>query len=104
MKKIDDGLKAFENYKANYESYIDFDLSESDTRSKLIDTLLIDVLGWDEKDIIREEHIESGYYDYKLSVTGINILIEAKKKFKEFSLPSNHNKVSIKSLLKGMKK
>jgi hypothetical protein len=44
-------------------------LSETDTRSKLIDFMLIDVLGWSEANIVRKERcIENDtYLDYKIS-------------------------------------
>lgn len=46
----------FDEFVNNYETYKSINMSESDTRSKLIDTVLINVLGWDEADIIREGH------------------------------------------------
>lgn len=100
MKKIDESLTQFEKFKTEIEAYISIDLSESDTRSKLIDNLLINVLGWDENDIKREGHVESGFYDYKVSVPGIHFVIEAKRQFKEFSIPTKHKKVSLKAIFK----
>lgn len=100
MKNIDESLQAFEDYKSNLQKYIDEDISESDTRSKLIDEVLIKVLGWSEFDIRREGHSESGYFDYKVSIPGFVFLIEAKRQFKEFILPANHKRVSLKVLLK----
>jgi energy-coupling factor transporter ATP-binding protein EcfA2/DNA-binding PadR family transcriptional regulator len=66
-------------------------LSESDTRSKLIDRLLIDVLGWSEENIKREECCrESGtYLDYKLSTNLPVMIIEAKKSSLKFDLPKS---------------
>lgn len=102
MKNIDESRSSFDNYKNEYLKYIEEDLTESDTRSKLIDNLLINVLGWQEEDIKRETHTDSaGYYDYKISVPGINFIIEAKKQFKKFNLPSNHKNLTVKSLLSG---
>lgn len=100
MKQIDPSLAEFEKYKLEHKEYIEKDLSESDTRSKLIDKLLIDVLGWAESDIKREGHVDSGYYDYKVSIPGFVFIVEAKRQFKELKLPSSHDKVSIKTLLK----
>ncbi len=101
MRKIDEALNEFEAYRLNYQSYIKEDFSESDTRSKLIDKLFIDVLGWDEADIKREGHNSKGYYDYKVSIPGFMFLIEAKKLFAEFSLPSNHKCTTLKVLNSG---
>jgi len=100
MKKIEESLLAFQEYKANYRKYIDTDLTESDTRSKLIDILLTEVLGWEEPDIRREGHVDSGYYDYRISIPGIHFIVEAKKQFNEFILPSHHTKTTIKAILK----
>lgn len=100
MKRIEESLEEFEKYKIEYLKYIEKDLSESDTRSKLIDNLLIDVLGWHESDIVREKHVDSGYYDYKISIPGIVFIVEAKKQFKEFKLPVYHDKTTTKVLLK----
>lgn len=34
MKNVDEAYESFKKFKSDYESYIDRDLSESDTRSK----------------------------------------------------------------------
>jgi len=67
-------------------------LSESDTRSKIIDPLLTTCLNWQESDIAREEHTDTGYLDYILKVRNRNILvIEAKRVGKSFTLPITFN-------------
>lgn len=83
------------SYKKLLGNYKDDNLSESDTRSKIIDSILINLLGWDEHDIIREGHIDSGFYDYRLSIAGFNVIIEAKKQYCEFKIP-NLSKKSVK--------
>jgi GTPase SAR1 family protein len=98
MKNLDEARNSFDFYKRNYQTFITEDLSESDTRSKLIDKLLIEVLGWDEEDIRREGHVRSGYFDYKVSIPAIYFIVEAKKQFKELVLPTNHKRALIKSL------
>lgn len=98
MIQIDDSISNFEKFKNKISDFINHDLNESDTRSKLIDTILIDVLGWTEQDIKREGKIESGYFDYEVSAPGINFIIEAKRNFKELSIPSKHKKAKIKSI------
>lgn len=103
MKTLDQATLAFEAYKANYTKYISEDISESDTRSKLIDYLLKDVLGWEEQDIRREGKVESGYYDYDISIPGIFFIVEAKRMFHSIKLPLNHKKAAINSLYKGNK-
>lgn len=96
MNTCDQALERFNDYQSQYESYKNEDISESDTRSKLIDALLIGVLGWSEEDIRREGHVDSGYYDYKIDIAGVNLVIEAKRQYKEFILPKglHHSKLS----------
>lgn len=100
MKKIDKSKNDFELFKISIEKFIKNDINESDTRSKLIDNLLINVLGWDEEDIEREKKLDSGYFDYKISISGFNFIIEAKRNFKEFVIPKKHSNLKVKSILK----
>lgn len=100
MTKIDEARIEFDKVKENINNFIKEDNNESDTRSKIIDNYLINILGWDEKDIKREGYIDSGYFDYKISCPSISYVIEAKRNFKEFILPSAHHKVKIKTILK----
>ncbi|WP_251622768.1 hypothetical protein [Odoribacter lunatus] len=84
----DNALLKLEEFIQKYDSYKALDLSESDTRSKIIDTLFIDILGWSEENITREGHVDSGFFDYKVSLAGFNVIVEAKKQFNEFILPT----------------
>lgn len=86
MKNIENAKEAFDLFKSNYEKFIKEDLSESDTRSKVIDFILIEMMGWDEIDITREGHNDAGYYDYKVSTGSFHFIIEAKKKSKSISI------------------
>ncbi len=85
--------EAYDNLLKIIEQYPDtIDLSEADTRCKLIDQILISVLGWKEENIIRENHTESGYSDYILRINGIkHLVIEAKKACDSFTIPFSHN-------------
>jgi predicted type IV restriction endonuclease len=66
-------------------------VSESDTRAKLIDRILVQVCGWPENAIAREEHVKSGYIDYSLSVrTRRYIAVEAKKEGVAFAFPETN--------------
>src|SRR5688500_14839416 len=98
MTNIDEAKHNFQAFTNEIDKYIREDLSESDTRSKVIDSLVIKVLGWTEENIKREEYSVAGYYDYKISIPGLSFIIEAKRQFKELSIPTNHKKASIKSL------
>ena len=92
---FDESKDHFDEFVNNYETYKSLNMSESDTRSKLIDTVLIDVLGWNEADIRREGHVDSGYFDYKISIAGLSLIIEAKRQYNDLKLP-NQNKRKCK--------
>ncbi len=96
---IDDSKKEFESFLNDYELLKVLDITESDTRSKIIDRLLINVLGWREQDIEREGHVDSGYYDYKITLPGFHLIVEAKKQFVDFTLPVKRKRTSFNSLL-----
>ncbi len=100
MKNIDDSILEFEKICVEIDEFISQDHNESDTRSKIIDNYIINILGWNEKDIKREGHIDSGYFDYKITCPSISFVIEAKRVYKEFVLPSGHKKTKIKTILK----
>ena len=61
-------------------------LSESDTRSKLIDPLFRDVLGWNEAEIRREQPVERGFADYVLGAEASYLLVEAKRTHPRFRI------------------
>ncbi len=80
------------------KSYFNEPMSETDTRSKMIDFVLIDVLGWSEDNILREERcLDSGkYLDYKISTNTPRIIIEAKKSSINFDIPTSSNQREYK--------
>jgi AAA ATPase domain len=62
--------------------------SEADTRVKLVDRVLKEVCGWPEGNLSREDHVESGYTDYQLSLAGQPyVVVEAKREGVSFVLP-----------------
>jgi hypothetical protein len=72
-------------------------LSEADTRSKIIDPLFVKCLGWDENDIIREEHNDSGYVDYIFQSNGQRLfVVEAKRNGVWFDIPKSFNTLNYK--------
>jgi GTPase SAR1 family protein len=95
----DTSLSNFKAFLKDYEALKETDITEADTRSKIIDRLLIDVLGWEEKDINREGQVDSGYYDYRINIPGFHLIVEAKRQFVEFVLPKGKRKTSFNSLL-----
>lgn len=68
-------------------------LNEADTRHRLIDPLIHDVLGWPRSRVSCEEYIKPGFADYVLqrSDGGTILLIEAKKEGEYFRLPDVNN-------------
>jgi hypothetical protein len=68
-------------------------VSEADTRVKVIDRILTDVLQWPEDCLSREDHVESGFIDYTLRVQGKPyVAVEAKREGKAFALPVDTEK------------
>lgn len=93
MQSIDDSRKNFENLINSFESFLQTDLTESDTRSKILDTLLINALGWSENEVKREGYTIEGYYDYLVTTADFKFVIEAKRNMLEFVLPKSSRKI-----------
>lgn len=86
---ISASLDEFKRFKKEFEELSKLPISESDTRSKILDKLFINILGWEEAHIKREGHLKhTGYYDYIISSGIFAFVVEAKKTFVEFTLPS----------------
>lgn len=66
--------------------------SEADTRLKVIDRILFDVLGWDRNEASVEERAGSGYTDYTLRTrNSARMVLEAKKDTVGFDLESRQS-------------
>lgn len=67
-------------------------LNEADTRHKVIDFIIHDLLSWPRNRVFHEEHIHGGYADYVFKkANGDDLLfIEAKKEGVFFELPIPH--------------
>jgi hypothetical protein len=69
------------------------DANEAETRLKVIDGMLLKVLGWQLDDMVVEpactEFGHTDYADYLVSTATTNIIVEAKRAGAAFSLPSN---------------
>src|SRR5690625_25118 len=62
--------------------------SEADTRSKIIDSLFTEVLGWDESQIQREGYVNKvGFFDYIFNSGKNKFVMEAKKTDIDFTMP-----------------
>jgi len=89
----DDALANLQALEEDFKDYLLFKahVSETDTRIKLVDRMLKDVLGWPESVISREDHTKGareGYSDYRLHIKNIPyIVVEAKREGVVFELP-----------------
>ncbi|HLP78228.1 MAG TPA: ATP-binding protein, partial [Candidatus Paceibacterota bacterium] len=84
---IDTAFKRLETLLTEVEQFGETLFTESDTRIKIIDTMLIEVLGWQKADILTEEQAGKGFLDYKLSIDGLSkAIVEAKRDARAFDL------------------
>ena len=95
MLTCDQSLSLFKEFETIVESLYEDRMSESDTRSKLIDKIMVDILGWPEETIRREGHVITGFFDYKFSLPGFAFVVEAKHNRIEFALPTGATKTKI---------
>lgn len=88
LSDIDTAFKAFTSLKKEIESILPQIETEEDTRFQIIDRILIEILGWEYGDILREKHVsrgaetesKRGYIDYLLKSGGRNFMVlEAKR-------------------------
>lgn len=87
----DDAVVSLDRIISDFASFCKIfgEVSEADTRVKVIDAVLVDVLGWPEEKIAREKYVpERGYIDYTLFVRDRRyIAIEAKREGSAFKFP-----------------
>lgn len=98
---------ALENLLSWYESHVNKrNRNEATTRLHLIDTLLLECLGWQKEDCVAEEPHGKEYIDYSLSCPRRSLIVEAKKEGIYFELPAGFygSEYSIKSLCRDNKK
>lgn len=79
------------------------DVNEADTRFRVINTLITEVLQWPASAVQNELHTESGYMDYCVGSAGAQFVLEAKRVGVEFELPhsTSSSVVSIPALISG---
>jgi predicted type IV restriction endonuclease len=87
MKSSEECLQAFLRLKGDLPNYPLSSETEADTRARLIDRVLGEVLDWPPENINREEHAHPGYMDYVLLVSRRTAVLEAKKSGDTFQLP-----------------
>lgn len=73
------------------------ELSEADTRSKFIDPIFRECLGWPESEITREDPVAEGYADYTFGGEFKWFHVEAKRTLPRFTLhiPSRKRRLNL---------
>lgn len=86
-------MSEIEQLKKINETYNSIDLNESDTRFKIIDEIVVDVLKWPKETITTEKYINGNRADYVLKDENDNIVLvlESKKNGIYFNLPQGFN-------------
>lgn len=87
--EADAAFGRWKTVKSDLARYGQKDMSEADTRVKIIDGLFKDVLGWTEDVIDREFHAGNGYVDYRFEGSANRFVVEAKRTGTYFALPHN---------------
>jgi hypothetical protein len=99
MIDADNGLAALRSIMTEFKEFCAAhgNVTEADTRAKVIDRILRDVLGWPEASITREQHADRGYMDYVLTIQGRRYaVVEAKREGRTFVLPKGSENKSLK--------
>lgn len=102
--KIDKGHKALDGVVDKHEALILNDANEAETRHKVIEKILKEVLGWTDDDISYEERCsEDGrtrFADYILRTATTSLIVEAKKAGAAFALPTKQKSAKLGGVLR----
>ncbi len=91
MESIDVAYQTFEKLLNEIKGYDNSIFSEQDARVKVIDRILIEILGYDYETIFTEPHSGEGFIDYKIEIDGIGkLIIEAKKDGLDFNISDGY--------------
>lgn len=89
IQTADDSLEQLLARGDNLAKWQAQEITEADTRAKIVDVLLKDILGWQEDCINREQRTADGeYLDYRLESKSNRLILEAKRAGSYFDLPS----------------
>ncbi len=84
---IDAAFQRFQNILRHVENIKETVITEQDTRLKVIDPILTQVLGWPLGEISTEDKAGNGFVDYKLTVNGFaRLILEAKRDGKDLGI------------------
>jgi energy-coupling factor transporter ATP-binding protein EcfA2 len=80
MEPIDAAYERFKSFIQEYGAQLNNTITEADTRMKVIDRILTEVLLWPHPEIRLEEPTDTGYADYVCRIKGkARLVVEAKK-------------------------
>lgn len=88
MTPYDQGAASLDELCTQVESGSDQSDNEATTRLRLIDKLLMDVLGWPADQINCEEYHEGGFLDYVVGAPQARLVLEAKRVGLHFEVPA----------------
>ncbi len=101
---IDQGHAALEGLISSYAKHVLSKANEAETRLKVIDKILKDVLGWEDDDISVEvrcsEDGKTEFADYVVRTATTALIVEAKKVGEAFSLPIDRKSGKLGGVLK----
>lgn len=97
MEQIDARFKKFCTILNEINDYSNTIFSEQDSRIKIIDRILIEVLGWPFENIMTEPKAGKGYIDYALKIgNSYRFVLEAKRDGKNFEFDKNYSARAFK--------
>lgn len=92
MENIDSAFLLFKDIVDQIKKIENGIVTEQDTRLKVIDRILIEVLGYSQADIQTEERAGQGFVDYKISISEVpRLLVEAKKEAIDFDIEQSYS-------------
>ncbi len=97
MQPVDVAFQRFKELRTEIGSYIDTVSTEADTRLKVIDPILLEVLLWPMRDVLAEPATASGFVDYSLGRDGRSrLIVEAKRDARSLGCESRQAKRGYK--------
>jgi hypothetical protein len=90
--------KIYSDFSEFYQNHVG-NISEADTRVKIVDRFLVEVLYWPESNLIREHRVinSNGFTDYELNVFDKTyVIVEAKREGIAFELPQSYGRRKLK--------
>lgn len=103
MLKVDEGHATLSTIARTYGQLQLFEANEAETRLKVIDEIVFNVLGWTKADVTVEERVsEDGsttFADYIIRTATTAVLIEAKRASTTFALPTKKVRLRLGGVL-----